>query len=81
MTLSGVSVRSDAVVLVDGQPVAATLVCVNGSFAPDYCSSNTVRIALAATPPNGLRLLQLQNPKGPLSNELPVCVGTVAGCL
>jgi hypothetical protein len=80
MTLTGVTVRSDAQILVDGQPAAGTLACVGGSFAPVYCSSNRVSVLLAATPPNGLRMLQLQNPMGPLSNEMPICVGTAAGC-
>jgi hypothetical protein len=81
MTLSGVTVRADAVALVDGLPVSATIACIGGSFAPVYCSSNVVRVTLAAVPPNGTHLLQLQNPQGPLSNELPFCVGAVAGCL
>jgi hypothetical protein len=80
MTLRGVTVRSDALILVDGQPVAGSVACVGGSFSPVYCSSSTVSVQLAATPANGLRLLQLQNPRGPLSNELPICVGPVAGC-
>ena len=81
MTLSGVTVRSDAIALVDGQPVAATLTCQGGTFTPVFCSSNTVRVTLAAIPANGTHLLQLQNPKAALSNELPFCVGPVAGCL
>jgi YVTN family beta-propeller protein len=81
MTLSGVTVRSDAVVLVDGQPVAATLTCQSGTFAPIYCSSNVVRITLTTVPPTGTHLLQLQNPKGALSNELPFCVSPVANCI
>jgi hypothetical protein len=80
MTITGAAVRNDARVLVDGQPVTATLGCVGGSFAPVYCSSNQVSVLLAAAPANGLRMLQLQNPSGPLSNEMPICVGTVAGC-
>jgi len=80
MNLSGVTVRSDAAVLVDGQPVAATLTCTGGAFAPVYCSSNVVRVTLASVPPSGTHLLQLQNPKGPLSNEFPFCVGPVANC-
>jgi hypothetical protein len=80
MTLTGVAVRADAATLVDGAPVAATLACVGGSFAPVYCSSNVVRVTLAVVPPNGTHLLQLQNPKGGLSNELPICVGAVSGC-
>jgi hypothetical protein len=80
MTLAGQTVRADAIALVDGAPVAATITCQGGTFAPVYCSSNTVLVTLAATPPNGTRLLQLQNPGGPLSNELPICVGTSTNC-
>jgi len=80
MTLRGVTVRGDAVVLVDGQPVAATVGCVGGSFAPVYCSSSVLSVNLAAIPANGMHLLQLQNPTGPLSDEMPICVGPVAGC-
>lgn len=80
MTLSGVTVRAEAQILVDGQPVAGTVACVNGSFAPLYCSSERISVQLAAMPANGLRMLQLQNPRGPLSNELPICVGSVSGC-
>ena len=42
--------------------------------------SQRVLITLAEMPAPGLRLLQVQNPHGPLSNELPVCVGAVAFC-
>jgi DNA-binding beta-propeller fold protein YncE len=81
MTLAGIDVFADASVLVDGAPVAATLSCVGGSFTP-FCSSRVVRIDLTAIPStNGTHLLQVQNPNGPLSNELPICVGLVAGCL
>lgn len=81
MTLAGQTVRADAIALVDGVPVAATLTCQSGTFAPVYCSTNVVRVTLAALPANGTHLLQLQNPKGPLSNEFPFCVGAAAGCL
>ncbi|HSJ98542.1 MAG TPA: cytochrome c peroxidase [Myxococcota bacterium] len=80
MTLAGATVRADSRIFVDGQPVAGTLSCVGGSFAPVYCSSDRVSVQLAALPANGLRMLQLQNPAGPLSNELPICVGPVSGC-
>jgi hypothetical protein len=81
MTLAGSDVFSGAVVLVDGAPVEATLTCVGGSFTT-FCSSGVIRIDLAAIPsPNGTHLLQVQNPSGLQSNELPVCVGPVAGCL
>jgi hypothetical protein len=80
MTLAGVTVRPDARIFVDGQPVAGTVSCVGGSFAPIYCSSDRISVQLAALPASGLRMLQLQNPRGPLSNELPICVGAVSGC-
>jgi hypothetical protein len=80
MTLIGVAVRADAAILVDGQPVAGTVSCVGGTFSPVYCSSDRISVQLAATPANGLRLLQLQSPRGPVSNELPICVGAVSGC-
>ena len=78
--LRAVTVRADARIFIDGQPVDGTLTCVGGSFAPVFCSSNEVSVQLAAAPPNGLRMLQLQNPAGPLSNEMPICVGPVSGC-
>ncbi len=81
ITLNGQTVRSDSIAFIDGQPVAATLTCQGGTFAPIYCSSNVVRVTLGALPPAGTHLLQLQNPKGPLSNEFPFCVGAAAGCL
>jgi hypothetical protein len=81
MTLSGQTVRADAVALVDGVPVAATITCQGGSFAPVYCSSNVVRVTLPALPPSGTHLLQLQTPQAELSNEYPFCVGPAAGCL
>jgi YVTN family beta-propeller protein len=79
MTLRGVTVRGDSRILVDGQPVGGTVTCTGGAFSP-YCGSEIVSVQLAATPANGLRLLQLQSPGGPLSNELPICVGPVSGC-
>ncbi len=81
ITLAGIDVLAGASLHVDGAPVGGTLSCVGGSFSP-FCSSQVVRIDLAAMPsPNGTHLPQIQNPSGPLSNELPVCVGPVAGCL
>jgi hypothetical protein len=84
----GVDVRSDAVVLVDGVQVAATLTCTAGTSG-SFCiapggftgSGGSVSIDLAARPaPDGLHLLQVRNVSGPLSNELPICVGAAAGC-
>ncbi len=81
MTLSGQTVRADAIAFVDGVPVTATITCQSGTFTPVYCSSNVVRVTLASLPGNGTHLLQLQNPKSSLSDELPFCVGTAANCL
>jgi hypothetical protein len=79
MTLRGVDVLASAPILVDGSPVAGSVSCVGGSFTP-FCSSQTVSISLSVVPGNGLHLLQVQNPNGPLSNEVPICVGSVASC-
>jgi hypothetical protein len=41
-----------------------------------------VRVPLATIPPTGLHVLQVQNGDGPISPELPFCVGTgIAVCL
>ncbi len=78
--VSGVDVRDDAVILVDGQVVSGTLGCVGGSFGP-ICSSGVVSVDLDTRPsPDGLHLLQVRNGAGPLSNELPFCVGSASGC-
>jgi hypothetical protein len=59
---------------------AGTIACSGGTFAP-LCTSQQIVIDLAVIPPPGTHRLQLQNPKGPFSNELPICVGSVGGCL
>jgi len=72
----GVDVSASAAVLVDGHPVFATLACLAGSQA-GVCNDGDVEITLAARPtPNGLHILQVQNPSGLLSNELPICAST-----
>ncbi len=38
-----------------------------------FCSSQTVQIVLSDGLAQGLHRVQVQNPKGLLSNELPVC--------
>jgi hypothetical protein len=80
MTLAGFGVEDGAAIVVDGQPVSGTLACSGGTFSP-HCSSEEVVITLDSVPSNGTHLLQLQNPDGLLSNEVPLCVGSVAGCL
>jgi DNA-binding beta-propeller fold protein YncE len=77
--VAGVGVGTAATVVVDGQPAAATLTCGAGS-ANGFCNSGSVSIDLAARPtPDGLHLLQVLNPSGLLSNELPICVAPNAG--
>jgi hypothetical protein len=78
-TVVGTDVSSDAQILVDGAPVGGAIGCdagANGAF----CANGSVSVDLDATPSAGLHLVQVQNPAGPLSNELPVCVGTAANC-
>jgi YVTN family beta-propeller protein len=66
-------IEPGAVPLIDGVPVAleAPIACQSGTL-PD-CNTPYVLIDLAAPPAtSGLHLLQLQNPDGLLTNELPV---------
>jgi YVTN family beta-propeller protein len=80
MTLAGIDVHQDAQILVDGDVVPGTLSCVaGGSFTP-FCDSETVQIGLSSVPATGLHLLQVQNPLGPLSPELPICAGVKTDC-
>ena len=76
--VTGTDVSSTASVLLDGQPVGATLGCSAG-ISNGFCNAGVVSIDLAArASPDGLHLLQLQNPSGLLSNELPICVASSA---
>ncbi|MDP7014889.1 MAG: ankyrin repeat domain-containing protein, partial [Pirellulaceae bacterium] len=59
MTISGRHIRDGAQVIVDGRRVS-------GSVSRD---GETVDIELDALPPEGLHLLQLQNPNGLFSND------------
>ncbi len=78
--VTAIDVHEDAVMFVDGQRVTTTgFVCVGGSFTP-YCDSQSMVIDFSPTPSNGLHLLQVQNPAGPLSNEFPICVGGLSFC-
>jgi YVTN family beta-propeller protein len=82
--VAATDVSSTATVVVDGQPVSAVLTCAAGVTA-GFCNNGTVSIDLAARPtPDGLHLVQVQNPSGLLSNELPLCVApgtSLALCL
>jgi YVTN family beta-propeller protein len=76
LLLEGLRVAEGAALFVDGQPAAGALTCEGGAFTP-YCDSERVRIELAVVPAaRGLHTLQVQNPAGPLSNEMPLCTGT-----
>jgi hypothetical protein len=46
-----------------------------------FCNDGTVTIDLESSPGAGLHLVQVQNPAGLLSNELPVCFGASSGCV
>jgi hypothetical protein len=42
-----------------------------------FCNDGVVEIDLVARPtPDGLHLVQVQNPAGLLSNEVPICVAS-----
>ena len=80
LELEGIDIRRNVVLLLNGQPADGSVECVDGVFEP-YCSSQEIRITLAEIPPKGTHLLQVQNgPAGPLSNEMPICVGSIANC-
>jgi DNA-binding beta-propeller fold protein YncE len=79
--VQGVDVSAAASVFVNGQLASgATLGCDAGASG-GFCNDGSVTIDLATTPGDGLHLLQVQNPSGLLSNELPVCFGASSGCV
>jgi YVTN family beta-propeller protein len=81
MRLRATDVASDASLILDGDATEGEVVCLDGAFTPT-CSSGRVEIRLAAPPTEpGIHLLQVQNPDGPLSDELPVCVEPLEACL
>jgi hypothetical protein len=53
--------------------------CGAGSTG-SLCNDGNVSIDLDVKPAAGLHLVQVLNPQGPLSNELPLCVGTNTNC-
>ena len=79
ITLTQVDVNIDGQIFLDGAPVSGTITC-SGSVTNSFCLGATVDVDLDAKPSNGLHLLQVQNPRGPMSNELPICVGSANGC-
>jgi len=78
-TVVGTDVRADAFILVNGSPATGTIGCAAG-ITGAFCNNGNVSVDLAVKPPTGLNLVQVQNPSGPLSNELPICVGVAANC-
>ena len=79
--LRGQRIRQGATLLVDGQPAAGSIECIGGSYTP-FCSTERIRISLTSPPTEpGIHRLQVQNPQGPLSNDMPICSSfTLAGC-
>jgi YVTN family beta-propeller protein len=80
-TVIGTDVMSAARVFVDGVPATgATLGCSAG-VSGAFCNDGAVSIDLLVKPASGTHLLQVQNPSGRLSNEMPFCVGSAGGCV
>lgn len=79
LTLLATDVRSNAALFVDGAPASGTLTCSAG-VAGAFCVNGNVSIDLNQSLGLGLHLLQVQNEFGPLSPELPFCVGTATNC-
>jgi hypothetical protein len=76
----GIDVRAGAAIFLDGERVDGEVHCVDGTFTSEFCSSELVDIELFAPIDRGLHLIQVQNPQGPFSNELPICIDSVAYC-
>jgi YVTN family beta-propeller protein len=73
LLLRGNHIEAGAVALIDGQPVAldAPVACQTGTLP--NCTGDFVLVDLTAPPTGaGIHTLQLQNPSGLLTNELPV---------
>ena len=71
--LQGRNIQPNAKVLIDGVPVTldAAITCASGTLPA--CATTAIRLDLAASPAvAGLHMLQIQNPDGLLTNELPV---------
>jgi DNA-binding beta-propeller fold protein YncE len=75
ITLRGRDIQPGAIPLIDGDPVGldAPVSCASGTLP--NCATTQIRLDLATLPAAvdpGLHALQLQNPNGLLTNELPV---------
>jgi hypothetical protein len=74
MDLDGLHIESGPTIFVDGQLAAGSVSCIGGTFSPT-CDTDRVRVTLTSPPTGtGVHVLQLQNPGGLLSNELPIIV-------
>ncbi len=81
VSVAGTDVDQTAIVFLDGQiATGAAVICTTGTDGA-FCNDGQIQIDLASRPSNGPHLLQVQNPSGLLSNELPLCVGSANGCL
>jgi YVTN family beta-propeller protein len=78
-SVTGTNVSQLAAIFVNGAAASGSVTCGAGA-TNGFCNSGTVTVDLAASPGAGLHLLQLQNPAGLFSNELPFCVDTATGC-
>jgi YVTN family beta-propeller protein len=80
-SVQGTDVRTDAIVFLDGAPVVgAAVTCTGDGGTPAFCVAGNIGIDLPSRPPAGLHLLQVLNDSGPISNELPFCVGSSTNC-
>ena len=79
--VAGVGVSAGAVVFLDGEPAAGAGLSCGAGASGGICNTGRVDVDLASRPAAGLHLLQVQNPSGLLSNEIPFCVGSGTGCL
>ena len=74
MQIDGLHVEANPTILVDGQVAAGSVSCLGGSFSPT-CDSSRIQVDLTSPPTSsGVHLLQVQNPEGLISNELPFIV-------
>lgn len=74
MQVDGLHIEANPTVLVNGQVAAGSVSCLGGSFSPT-CDSSRIQVDLASPPTSsGVHLLQVQNPGGLASNELPFIV-------
>jgi YVTN family beta-propeller protein len=80
-SVQGVDVSTGAIVFVNGQPSGGAILTCGAGSAGGFCNDGSVSVNLASSPGAGLHLLQVQNPSGLLSNELPVCFGASSGCV